>query len=113
MQVDLKPKMEVYFTSWKQKDFTTFRSLLADDATFRGPLGEASNAEECVAGITGMAEMIEDIVINKMVADGADVITWYELHTKDGKILATANWSHFEDGKITKILARFDPRPLI
>ena len=101
-----------YFESWKAHDFSTFRSLLADDVTFVGPMGIAGNAEECVEGIKGMSRFVTDIVIEKMWVDGPDVITWYELHTANTEPLPTVNWSHIENGKVTRIRATFDPRPI-
>jgi hypothetical protein len=102
-----------YFSSWNARDFDTFASLLAPDVTFRGPLGKADNAEECVAGIKGMSKMVTDIVVHKIFVNGDDVVTWFDLHTKDAPPCPTANWSHIEDGKITRIQATFDPRPLL
>jgi hypothetical protein len=40
------------------------------------------------------------------------VLTWLELHTQTTEPLATVNWSHIEDGRITRIQVVFDPRPL-
>jgi hypothetical protein len=104
---------ETYFDSWKKKDFATFRSILADDVTFAGPLGTAGDADECVKGITGMSEIVTDIVITKMFVDGPDVVTWFDLHTSVAPPCPTANWSHVEEGKITRIRVTFDPRPLV
>lgn len=101
-----------YFSAWKAKDFQTLRSLLADDVTFRGPLGTADGADECMQGLQGMAQMITDIVIQKIFVDGSDVLTWYDLHTTKTDPVPTANWSHVENGKITAIRATFDARPL-
>jgi ketosteroid isomerase-like protein len=109
---DPRELAQAYFDSWRAHDFERFRSLLADDVTFKGPLGEASNADECVAGIRGMSKIVTDIDVTVMVADGDDVITWFELHTEDGAVLPTANWSHVEDGRISRIRVAFDPRPL-
>jgi hypothetical protein len=47
-----------------------------------------------------------------VAAEGDDVITWFELQTKDGP-LPVANWSHVEGGRITQIRATFDPRPIL
>ncbi len=47
-----------YFQAWKAKDFATLRSLLADDATFRGPLGSADDADTCIQGLKGMAQIL-------------------------------------------------------
>lgn len=112
MDKDPRTVAAKYFESWKAHDFATFRSLLADDATFAGPMGTAKNADECVEGIKGMSNMVTDIVIQKVFVDGPNVLTWYDLHTSDTEPLPTANWSHIENGKITEIRATFDPRPI-
>ena len=102
-----------YFRAWKERDFDTLRSILAEGATFEGPLGTAQNADECVAGLRRMSQIVADIVVEKVFADGSDVLTWYELHTTIAPPAPTANWSHIEAGKITAIRATFDPRALV
>jgi SnoaL-like domain len=101
-----------YFDAWKRRDFDTLRSILADDVTFDGPLGHASNADECVDGLKRMSKIVTDIMIRKTFVDGPDVITWFELHTAGTTPLPTVNWRHVENGKITSIRVTFDPRPL-
>ena len=102
-----------YFSSWKNKDFDSLRSVLADDATFRGPLGSADDAESCIRGLRGMSAVVTDIVIQHMFVDGPDVVTWFDLHTSVAPPCPTANWSHIEDGKISRIRVTFDPRALV
>ena len=102
-----------YFDAWKAGDFTRLRSVLADDVTFDGPLGHADNAEECIAGLRRMSEIVTDIVIRKTFVDGADVLTWFDLHTARTGPLPTVNWRHVQEGKITSIRVTFDPRPLV
>jgi hypothetical protein len=63
------------------KDFATLRSVLADDATVRGSLGSADDAETCIQGLKGMGQIVTDIVIHKAFVDGPDVLTWFDLHT--------------------------------
>jgi ketosteroid isomerase-like protein len=41
-----------YFSAWKRGDFDRVRSLLADDATFRGPLASVNGAEKISWGLT-------------------------------------------------------------
>jgi hypothetical protein len=101
-----------YFLAWKGKDFETLRSILADDVTFVGPLAQLDNAEDCVEGLRGMSQIVTDIVIRKRFVDGADVLTWFDLHTSVAPQVPTANWSHIENGKITRIQVVFDPRLL-
>jgi hypothetical protein len=101
-----------YFQAWKAKDFARLRSVLADNATFRGPLGTADDAETCMHGLQAMAQIITDIVIRKTFVDGDDVLTWFDLHTSVAPPCPTANWSHVENGKIASIRVTFDARDL-
>jgi hypothetical protein len=101
-----------YFDAWKSGDWDTLRSILDDKATFDGPMGQAKNADECIAGLQGMSKMMTDIVETRTWVDGPDVLTWFDLHTADTDPLPTVNWRHVEKGKITAIRVTFDPRPL-
>jgi len=101
-----------YFRAWKAKDFAALRAILADDSTFRGPLGSADDADTCVQGLRGMAEIMTDIVIHKVFVDGPDVLTWFDLHTTVAPPSTTANWTHTQNGKITTIHVTFDARDL-
>jgi len=102
-----------YFTAWKGRDFATLRSILADDVTFDGPFAQLDTADACVAGLRGMSEIVTDIAVRKRFVDGADVLTWFDLHTSVAPPAPTANWSRVENGKITSIRVVFDPRPLL
>jgi ketosteroid isomerase-like protein len=102
-----------YFAAWKGKDFEALQALLAEDVTFKGPLGTADNRDQCIAGLKGLGQLITDIVIHRMFVNDADVITWFDLHTSIAGPVPVANWSHIENGKITRIRAAFDPRDLI
>ncbi len=66
---------DAYFEAWRAGDFVRLRSILADEVTFDGPLGHASNADECIAGLQRMSQLITDIVIRKTFVDGPDVLT--------------------------------------
>jgi SnoaL-like protein len=105
--------MTTYFDSWRAKDFETLRSVLDDAATFAGPLGAAANAEECARGLEGMSQIMTDIVVEKMLTDGTDVLTWFQLHTNVAPPTAVCNWSRVEDGKVVQIRATFDPREIL
>jgi hypothetical protein len=112
MTTDPRTLAATYFKAWKAKDFPSLRSVLADTATFRGPLGSADDAETCMQGLQGMAQIITDIVIHKTFVDGDDVLTWFDLHTSIAPPCPTANWSHVEKGKIAAIRVTFDAREL-
>ena len=101
-----------YFAAWAAQDFDALREVLAGDATFRGPLGEADGAEECIRGLRGIVEGIGLPQVLVVATEGDDAITWFELQTKDGP-LPVANWSHVENGRISQVRATFDPRPIL
>jgi ketosteroid isomerase-like protein len=105
--------VETYFSAWQARDFERFRAVLADDVTFAGPLGTADDAERCVQGIKGLSQSVTAIDVRQVVVDGADAVTLFDLHTDGAEPVFTANWSHVEDGLITRIRVIFDPRPLL
>jgi ketosteroid isomerase-like protein len=99
-----------YFEAWQARDFAAVRGLLADDATFRGSLGTADGADACVEGLRRMTSILTGIGVEKVFADGDDVLTWYEMRTSVAAPVPVANWMHVVDGKIATIRAAFDAR---
>src|ERR1700728_498452 len=104
---------ERYFTAWQARDESALTQILAEDVTFRGPLGTANGRAECIAGLLGMLGIVTSIEVQARVADEHDVITWFELHTSVAPPAPTANWSHVQDGQITRIRVAFDPREIV
>jgi ketosteroid isomerase-like protein len=104
---------ETYFAAWQDQDAEALRAILADDVTFAGPMATIDNADDAVAGLMGLAAATTRLDVRKRLADGDDVITWFELSTAEAGPLPTANWTHVEDGRITAIRVAFDPRPLL
>ncbi|MFF6780789.1 nuclear transport factor 2 family protein [Streptomyces sp. NPDC012510] len=104
---------ETYFTAWEAGDFDTLRGVLADNVDFVGALGTASGADEALAGLKGLGQVLENIDVKARVAEGGEVITWFDLCTSVAPPTPTANWMHVEDGKVTRIRVTFDPRELL
>ena len=102
-----------YFQAWRNGDIDRVRPLLHPDVEFAGALGSTSGIEETLRGLGGMFRMTRQVEVIKRWVDGPDVITWFELRTDTAGPLAIVNWSHIEDGQITRIRATFDPRPLL
>jgi ketosteroid isomerase-like protein len=108
-----KETMHSYFEAWKAGDFDRFETLLGEEVTFAGPLGTASGPRECREGLEGMRSggMRPEVVT--IVADGPDVITWFELHSDGAPAVEVANYAEVRDGKVRRVRAAFDPRPLL
>jgi SnoaL-like domain len=102
-----------YFRAWKAKDSHALRSVLAKEVTFDGPLASLRGADDVAVGLERLARITSDIIIRKRFIDDQDVLTWFELHTTIAPPVPVANWSHVEDGKITRIAVTFDPREII
>jgi ketosteroid isomerase-like protein len=108
-----KDTMRSYFETWNARDFDAFEALLAEDATFAGPLGTANGAGELRRGIEGLSKIVDRVEVIAMACEGDDVITWSELHTHAGDRLPVANWAQVRDGRVRRVRATFDPRPLL
>ncbi|MGW3043456.1 nuclear transport factor 2 family protein [Kitasatospora sp. NPDC001159] len=104
---------ETYFTAWEAGDFDTIRGLLADDVDFVGALGTASGIEEALGGLKGLGQVLEKTDVKVRMAEGDEVITWFELCTTVAPPAPTVNWMHVENGKIARIRVTFDPRGLL
>jgi SnoaL-like domain len=102
-----------YFLAWQNNDIERVRPVLHPDIDFVGPLGTTRGAEETLRGLAGMFAMTKQVTVIKRWAEEEDVITWFELHTATAGPLPVVNWSHVEDGLITRIRVTFDPRPLL
>jgi hypothetical protein len=99
-----------YLESWQARDFASLRQVLADGASFRGPLGTADGADACIEGLRRMSSILTGVVVERVFADGDDVLTWFELHTSVAPPVPVANWMHTEAGRIAAIRVAFDAR---
>jgi hypothetical protein len=60
-----------------------------------------------------MFAMTKQVEVVHRWIDGPEVLTWFELRTADAGPMAIVNWSHIDDGRITRIRVTFDPRPML
>ena len=104
---------EAYFRAWENNDIERVRPLLHPDVDFAGALGSTRGAEETLKGLAGMFAMTRQVKVIKRWTDGPDVLTWFELSTSAAGPVPVVNWSHVEDGVITRIRVTFDPRPIL
>lgn len=102
-----------YFEAWQARDEQALRSVLAPDVDFSGPLGTAEGADEAVTGLLAMARTLERVHVTRMMTDGEDVMTWFDLHTSGAPATPVVNWSQVRDGRIATIRVTFDPRGIL
>ena len=102
-----------YFEAWKANDIERVRPLLHTDVDFVGALGKSHGVAETLSGLGGMFAITRQVEVIHRWVDGPDVLTWFELRTATAGPMAIVNWSHAEDGRITRIRVTFDPRPML
>jgi ketosteroid isomerase-like protein len=99
-----------FFSAFHKGDMAAARRLLRDDLTFKGPLDTFNNADDYVKAIGALAPIIKGIEFRRVLVDGDDVATFYDMLTPMGTA-PIAEWHHIQDGKISAIQAYFDARP--
>ncbi|GAA4095581.1 MULTISPECIES: nuclear transport factor 2 family protein [Streptomyces] len=102
-----------YIAAWRGKEFDTLRSLLADAFEYVGPLARLDHPDACRESLERMSPVTTDLAVERVFVSGADVVTWFTLHTTIAPPTPVANWIHVENGKINRIRAVYDPRALI
>jgi ketosteroid isomerase-like protein len=102
-----------YYAAQQERDFSTMRTLLHDDITFRGALGVTDTAEDYINGIRGMTATMTGMKRHVIVAEGENVMQVYDLTLATPPVILTvAQWFTVRDGRIAALRVYFDPRPL-
>jgi ketosteroid isomerase-like protein len=104
--------VEQYQRAFGSGDVQTARSLLADDLHFTGPIDEFDNADDYMQSVGKLAQIVTGTDVKKVLADGDDVVTIYDLHTNSPAGTSNvAEWATVKNGKIAEIRVFFDARP--
>lgn len=101
-----------YQRAFGSGDLETARALLADDLHFEGPIDEFDKADDYFASVSRLHQIVEGVDVKKVLADEADVVTIYDMHTNTpAGTSKIAEWATVEGGKIVAIRVFFDARP--
>jgi ketosteroid isomerase-like protein len=104
--------VEKYHGAFGSGDVATARSLLADDLRFEGPIEQFDRADDYMQSVAKLAEIVTGTEVKRVVADGDDVVTIYDLHTNTPAGTShVAEWARVESGKIAEMRVFFDARP--
>jgi ketosteroid isomerase-like protein len=104
--------VESYQRAFGTGDVETARSLLADDLHFKGPIEEFRSADAYMESVAKLAQIVTGTDVKKVVADGDDVVTIYDLHTNTPAGTSNvAEWATVKGGKIAEMRVFFDARP--
>jgi ketosteroid isomerase-like protein len=103
-----------YFDLWSQKDYQGSRAYLADDLQFKGPFDTFRRADDLIRAVSRLGPIIKEIRSRKIFVDDRSVCVVYDMVTStEADTVSIAEVFEVESGKITSILAFFDPRPFV
>jgi ketosteroid isomerase-like protein len=104
--------VERYHRAFGSGDIQTARSLLADDLHFKGPIEEFNDADHYLQSVGKLARIVTGTDVKRVLADGDDVVTIYDLHTNTPAGTSNiAEWATVKNGKIAEMRVFFDARP--
>ncbi len=80
---------------------------------FLGLFETYHNAEEYIAALTKLLQIVVRLDVRKIIAEGDDAAIFFELETKAPAAAATlvAAWHQVKNGKISHVESAFDGRP--
>ena len=96
-----------------KKDVAAARGYLNEDLLFLGLFETYHNAEEYLAALTKLLQVVVRLDVKKIIAEGNDVAVFFELETKAPAAATTlvAEWHQVKNGKIARVESAFDGRP--
>ena len=100
-----------YLERFTAGDIDGAAELLSDDFTFAGPILEARNKVEFLAGSAGLRPLVRGYEIHRQWVDGDEVCSIYDFKVEtpvgNGSI-PMAEWSVVRDGKLVSSRLMFD-----
>ena len=103
--------VQQYQHAFATGDSATARALLADDLHFKGPFDEFNSADDYLQATARLAPIMKGVDVQKVIADGDDVVTIFDMRTTVAGTSSIAEWATVKGGKIAEIRAFFDARP--
>jgi hypothetical protein len=105
--------IQQFYAAVVRKDITAARGYLSDDLLFLGLFETYHNAEEYIAALTKLLQVVVRLDVKKIIAEGDDVAIFFELETKAPAAATTlvAEWHQVKNGKISHVESAFDGRP--
>ncbi len=106
--------VDQYFKAWSQKDYEKSRAYLADNLSFKGPFDTFERADDLIQALGRLSPIVKEIRMRKMLCDDRSVFILYDMvTTTPAGTVAIAEVFEVTTGKITSILALFDPRAFL
>jgi SnoaL-like protein len=105
--------LEAFYTEVRRKDIAAARKYLDPDLTFVGQFETYRNAEQYLAALTDLLQIVVRLDVKAIIARGENAAVFFELETSAPAVATTlvAEWRQIRDGKIVHVRSAFDGRP--
>ena len=105
--------LKKFYAAVVRKDIAAARSYLKDDLLFLGLFETYHNADEYIAALTKLLQVVVRLDVKRIIAEGNDVAVFFELETKAPAAATTlvAEWHQIKNGKFSRAESAFDGPP--
>ena len=105
--------LKKFYTAVAKKDIAAARSYLNDDLMFLGLFETYRTAEEYIAALIKLLQIVVRLDVKKIIAEENDAAVFFQLETKAPAEATTlvAEWHQVRNGKISRVESAFDGRP--
>jgi hypothetical protein len=105
--------LEAFYAEVRRKDIAAAGKYLHPNLTFVGLFETYHNAEQYLAALTGLLQIVVRLDVQTIIAQGEDAAIFFELETTApaAAITLVAEWHQIRDGKIAYVRSAFDGRP--
>ncbi len=112
MESNAKKIVLSYQKALGKNDWEAARRLLKNDMKFKGPLAAYDKPEPYLEDIKKLHQIVEDVEMKKIFADGDDVCLLYDMKTNTPAGTAfICEWYHVIGEKVGSIRVVFDATP--
>ncbi len=110
--MEIKELVAAYLNFFNKvnRDPQELAPLLAEQFSFKGPLGEFKTRESFLQDLKRDALVIASVSVQQILAEGGKASALYDLSSSDSDIgnLKLSEWFDVENGKITRIFSTYD-----
>jgi|SRR5215831_17802729 len=102
-----------YYEAVGKRDFTTMRSLLADDLLFVGLFETYNGPDQYLNTFRGLLGITKRLDVKAVIGEGDQAAVFFELETAPPAPATTfvAEWMQIQNGRIKRVQSAFDGRP--
>ena len=102
-----------FFRAWADGDFFALREVLADDVVLESPSARQEGVDPCIAALRRVSQLMNRLDVLASVAQGEQVMTFYEVHSAEAPHVIIASWMTIADERLSRIRVVYDPRAFV